>query len=934
MLYPEYCFCIKKLFFSKSLRVSLFFCGNVLRNFKKLLFLFILCLLGNFSHSQCISNTDFYIKFCSLESLPFKERISFGQKLLAKYKDCDQIKDSTFATAHKILSSAYRETYDLNNYSKQLELQLIFLLKEKPLNRLNITKNYLNQGLCYMYMQHNYPERSLAFQQKALQYSPPSYLAKCYLEMAFVNYYLGDFTEGIKYSSMATHWARKQKDTLDILYAQDSHLDMLLLLGQTQKAKLIFDEFVRICEIKQYYFFSNLGKFNERLGDFKSAEMYFKKTLKYAQLPSDYISTHSLWAECLINKAAYSNAKYHLDIAESYLSSSFTLGRTRYFIYASQAKVARFLKQYDKAFFYQEKALTDIGFTLSTIKNSENVIKTLHTLFSKKEVLEITSENAHTHLSIYLQTKQKSHLLKALNTYELADKLVDLMRNDHQGQGSKFFWREATHELYENAIKVCFLLNNPEKAFYFIEKSKASLLNDALNSSKANQLLSKSEAEKEKYLKTNITKTRAAFNPSVQNTGILLKIQNAENEYSQFIKSLEKSNKAYFNVKYDQRFFTIKQVQEKLKLNQQSLVDYFVGDSMVYALNISENQVIMLKLPVKIFQKQSAEYVALVASLDQNEKYNLFKKTASDLYESFIKPLGLVGKRVAFSPDGNFFPFESLLNKTTQRYLLEDMAVSYVYSAKFYMQNLTESKRFSNTFLGFAPVKYQQSQHSLLGASATLGEIAKHFTHSTTFTFREASKENFAKKAPEAGVLQLFTHAQADENAEPRIYFSDSTMSISDFYGLDPFKAQLVSLSACETAKGEVAKGEGVMSLSRSFAMLGVPATITTLWSVDEMATYEITKNFYRFLKEGNPKDIALQKARLLFMQNGTKEQNLPYYWAGNILVGASDPLIFSSTTKKWWILCIGFTLAGLFFYVFRKIKISVKYFFLGKKSR
>ena len=43
------------------------------------------------------------------------------------------------------------------------------------------------------------------------------------------------------------------------------------------------------------------------------------------------------------------------------------------------------------------------------------------------------------------------------------------------------FWRDKTRSLYENAIEACYLLNDPEKAFYFFEKSRAVLLNDQLN---------------------------------------------------------------------------------------------------------------------------------------------------------------------------------------------------------------------------------------------------------------------------------------------------------------------------------------------------------------------------------------------------------------------------------------------------------------------
>ena len=60
---------------------------------------------------------------------------------------------------------------------------------------------------------------------------------------------------------------------------------------------------------------------------------------------------------------------------------------------------------------------------------------------------------------------------------------------------------------------------------------------------------------------------------------------------------------------------------------------------------------------------------------------------------------------------------------------------------------------------------------------------------------------------------------------------------------------------------------------------------------MDSRSTYDLTEMFYANLAKGWPLDIALQKAKLSFMQAETGENELPYHWAAPILVGRDDPI-------------------------------------------
>ena len=112
----------------------------------------------------------------------------------------------------------------------------------------------------------------------------------------------------------------------------------------------------------------------------------------------------------------------------------------------------------------------------------------------------------------------------------------------------------------------------------------------------------------------------------------------------------------------------------------------------------------------------------------------------------------------------------------------------------------------------------------------------------------------------------------------------DALLQVHDILGL-PLKANLVVLSACETALGREIRGEGIVGLTRAFMYAGVPRVVSTLWSVDDRATAELMKQFYiGVLRDGLTPAAALRAAQLRLAAN--PRWSAPYYWAGFILQG------------------------------------------------
>jgi CHAT domain-containing protein len=98
--------------------------------------------------------------------------------------------------------------------------------------------------------------------------------------------------------------------------------------------------------------------------------------------------------------------------------------------------------------------------------------------------------------------------------------------------------------------------------------------------------------------------------------------------------------------------------------------------------------------------------------------------------------------------------------------------------------------------------------------------------------------------------------------------------------------ADLVTLSACSTGLGKLVDGEGMIGLTRAFIYAGANSVVVSLWNVNDGATAELMKIFYRNLNHGIPKDEALREAKLTLINGSQRLWGHPYFWAPFVLLG------------------------------------------------
>jgi CHAT domain-containing protein len=118
------------------------------------------------------------------------------------------------------------------------------------------------------------------------------------------------------------------------------------------------------------------------------------------------------------------------------------------------------------------------------------------------------------------------------------------------------------------------------------------------------------------------------------------------------------------------------------------------------------------------------------------------------------------------------------------------------------------------------------------------------------------------------------------------MYFDDGFLTMSEVMGIPLDGCELVTLSCCHSAEGEIAPGEGVMGLSQGFIYAGARAVLASLTKVDDEATRRLMVEFYRnWCEEGLSKREALRRAKQALAAD--PQYAAPRFWAPFVLYGA-----------------------------------------------
>ena len=538
--------------------------------------------------------------------------------------------------------------------------------------------------------------------------------------------------------------------------------------------------------------------------------------------------------------------------------------------------------------------------------------------FSQDEILSAIVKKVHVLIRLEKENNERNHFLRlAEKIIDIGDRLITSVQNESTTEDSKLYWRVRATDIYSKGVLLAGKLNNYEKAFYYSEKIKSLLLIENILAESSKDSLPDEINAREKALKSEIlAKEKQLRNTSDEKLQKQLKaeIVNHKVTYQTFLDSIQYIYPEIYAKKNNVEIADLELLQSQLS-DSTAIVSYVwdIDDEnydYIYFLLITKSECkVHLINDAPGLAKLIDSFKRIVAkpfeTMHEKEEFQLqayqlyLKLFPSEQIRNSIK-----GKKLLILPDHiiHGIPFEALISEPkSDSYLILENEISYAYSMSFLFHNEKIKREPSKQMISFSPVSFKYDELAPLKRSESEILEIDQIIDGKTLTNESSTKAAFFSESGDFKIIHLATHAQTGDN--PWIAFSDAKMDIAELYTFQN-QSELVVLSACNTSRGEIAEGEGVLSLARSFFYSGANAIIATEWNVNDKSTSFIFKEFYTNLKNGESKSAALRNAKLHYLKNHSLSDVSPYYWASFTLLGSDNPidLQFPRSNFKWWL--------------------------------
>ncbi len=213
-----------------------------------------------------------------------------------------------------------------------------------------------------------------------------------------------------------------------------------------------------------------------------------------------------------------------------------------------------------------------------------------------------------------------------------------------------------------------------------------------------------------------------------------------------------------------------------------------------------------------------------------------------------------------------------------ERYLLERFEVSYAPSATAFTLFEERAARDPNRALAMSV-----ADSSIPAVTDEARAVARHFPSAEVLDGQRATLDALRAEVSGYDVVHLACHGmfRADNPMFSALKLHDGWLIAADAMALD-LPGALVTLSACESGRGEVIGGDEILGLPRAFLGAGAATLLVSLWLVQDETTAELMEEWYGRLRGGTGRAAALRAAQLEIKERHPH----PYYWAPFVLIG------------------------------------------------
>jgi len=488
---------------------------------------------------------------------------------------------------------------------------------------------------------------------------------------------------------------------------------------------------------------------------------------------------------------------------------------------------------------------------------------------------------------------------EADRTYDRAAVIQDVMIGNADSALGKTALISGASDLYaKHFALLADYLDNPAKAFLVIEQARGRVITDLLRSG-ARTSPESSETENEiSRLRLKLMAAHSDRQIRELRDAIFLTEQRRSITPDLSILKAKARNPV-----------TLAALQLQLAPTE-VLLEYVVDDPASYCLAIARDHARISKLRSKAVISADAD-----AFLKEVKAKHSGQAEARRLYADLIDvvPEAKDKRRLIIVRDGplHLVPFDALMDNNNH-YLVDSRIVTYAPSGStfFLLRSTHRQNTVTQGILAVGGVPYDRSglkTTSLLRgfsraglanlpnsedeARAAAGAMP---SSANSLLLGDDATEWAFKNAIRHRTIHLAVHGIANEINPERAALvllsdpgkgEDGFLQASEIVQL-PVDADLVVLSACDTAVGPVEGQEGIANLSKAFLLAGARTVISTLWSLEDNTALYLMKEFYAQLADGTSAADALVAAKQKMLKTFGETKAVPYYWAGFTLEG------------------------------------------------
>jgi len=790
-----------------------------------------------------------------------------------------------------------------------------------------------------------------------------------HINQALYYKYLGDYIHSLEYNNEALRLMNQIPEWDDLSFGKYSAILLnkgisLHLLGEHQEALDVLIDCARVKEEHDHPYlgsaYFNLARVYQALDQPGPCRSYYLRSIE--RWSSEYDPDYYELANVYLHYGQFLSARGETKAGFGYLQKALLNYQRNYgnrhpltaACYEAMARQSLEEGRFIDALDYLQQALCSVvrdfhdtdGLSNPDIDNSLHDLTLLSILDTKASALERISENQNS-------PEEKLRFIKgARESNQLSIDLYHRIRDSYPSVDSRLHMISRQKDIFHTGIRLdltLYELTGLEQykvgAFLTAMRGKSGELMFEMQNKEGLYLGSLSdtlaiharELQQEIAHLGNLIQTEALkMHPdSVRMLNWQDQLFHARDSLAKLMEQLGLDNTQLGQLQAADQDFSLDRIRRKLHRDE-TLVEYFLTGS-------ESNQdylhvFVLTKRNLNTYRTalDSSFYGNLEILLDKLHRYVPYEETREradslklalyEIYQDIIAPVRpyFKGSSLIIVPDErlSYIPFDALITQPGTgsltayagiSFLLHDYDISYMYNSQLMEHRYPRSWRLPRVN-AWIPEHVQGAANTfdkLKGAEEEVRDILDIVNGSRLL--RSPDKKELVSYLQEPSILHMAMHSLATDPQGTSPYFlldtvQDPLLSNRMFdYEINALRitAPMVVLSSCETAGGELQRGEGIMSLSRSFLQAGASSVVHSLWPVEDAKSRELMAGFYREIKRGKSKRSALSTVKRLYLENQPPFYTHPYYWAAFQVTGDTSPLY----NKKRVFLMAGFIL-------------------------